>query len=258
MNMKDLMAMLFGVTLGDGWIDIHHSGGISGDVEGLTAILEDLQDMFDTYDDSKIVTRETYSPKYSINGTTSYITLHKDIVNEFLKLSMPVGKRVEQEWILPDWIVNGSYETKRDFMSGFYAAEGTKPILTKLSGSRKDTYFKPLNFCQTKRIELQDNLRYVMNEQFASILDDLGIEYNIKYQYTHTCADNIRIRFDFKNNIKNTMHTVEILDMRYCPRKQRLFDACYAYYDDTRIKKLYPKPILNFKEYCAANGFNIA
>lgn len=252
--MKDLIAMLYGITLGDGWIDTRYrSGGISGDEESLEAVLSDLQDMFDTYDDSKIVTRETHSPKYSIKGLTSYIVIHKDLVGEFLKLGMPTGKRVEQEWVLPDWIINGSYETKRDFMSGFYAAEGTKPIINKLKNGRNIS-FKPLNFCQTKRIEFQDNLKYVMDEQFASILDDLGIEYNIKYQYTHTCADNIRIRFDFKNSVTQTMHITKTLDMRYCPRKQRLFDACYAYYDDTRIKKLYPKPILTFEEYCTLNN----
>lgn len=248
--------MLYGITLGDGWIDKRYNCGIAGDAEGLTAILHDLRDMYDTYDNSKIVTRETCSKKYGIKGTTSYITIHKDLVNQLLELGMPVGKRVEQKWILPDWIMNGSYETKRDFMSGFYAAEGTKPILNQNTNGRH-TFFKPLNFCQTKRIELQDNLKYVMEEQFGAILYELGIEYNIKYQYTHTCADNIRIRFDFKNNIQNTMHTVKTLDMRYCPRKQRLFDACYSYYDDTKIKKLFKKPMPTFEEYCTLKDIQL-
>ena len=89
----------------------------------------------------------------------------------------------------------------------------------------------------------------MMLKQYTKILDDLGIKYHVKIQYTHTCADNIRIRFDFSNSIDNTMYVCKLLDMRYCPRKQFLFTKAYNYYNDTRKLKKYGHNFPSFLEY---------
>ena len=241
-----IFAMLFGYILGDGWIDIHHNGGVSGDFEGLVIIKNDMQNLFKDIGLANIRQRATSSLKYGIKGITTDFAFKKSVSQIFISYGMPIGKHVEDDFYLPDWIVNGSIKIKKAFISGFYAAEGTKLIP---DSSKKR--FKTFNFSQSKRIELSDSLEYFMVDQIGGILTDLGLKFSVERRKIKTCAENLRIRIDISNSIESTMKCCKLFDMRYCPRKQVLFDTGYQYLKETKIDKKYGPLKLSptFEEY---------
>lgn len=228
-----IFAMLFGYILGDGWIDINHLGGVSGDLEALEIIKKDMQDLFGDIGKATILCRKTSSPKYKIKGTSNQFSFNRKTSRIFIEHGMPTGKCVETDYKLPDWIINGSIEIKKAFLSGFYAAEGTKIIPAICKG------FKTLNFSQSKRIELSNSLEYLMINQIGGILTDLDLKYSIERKEVFTCAKNLRIRLDISNSTKSLLKCIEILDMRYCPRKQILFNQAYDYLYNVKILKKY-------------------
>lgn len=228
-----IFAMLFGYILGDGWIDVNHLGGVSGDLEALEIIKKDMQDLFGDIGKATILCRKTSSPKYKIKGTSNQFSFNRKTSRIFIEYGMPTGKCVETDYKLPDWITNGSLEIKKSFLSGFYAAEGTKIIPAIHKG------FKTLNFSQSKRIELSDSLEYLMVDQIGGILTELGLKYSIERKEIFTCAKNLRIRLDISNSTQSLLKCIRILDMRYCPRKQILLNQAYDYLYNVKILKIY-------------------
>ena len=231
-------AMLFGFMLGDGWISkrmvgntIAYNGGFSGDAESLQTAKDDLKTIYGNIGKASILKRKTSSPKYGITGTTTSFCVNKAVINNFIEIGMPIGKRVETEFILPEWIINGDINTKKAFLSGLYAAEGFEPAMQK-----NDKTLKPLGFALTKRRILESNLNKLF-EQLASILDDLNIEYSIYTKYTFTCDTSVYKRFDFKNNIENIIRVLNILDVKYCRRKNDAIKNVLEYYG-SKIKTL--------------------
>lgn len=247
-------AMLFGYIIGDGWVSENMIGGASGDYEGLSNIREDLIELFGDTKISTIRQRETSSPKYNIKGITTELYIKKAIIEIFVNHGMPIGKHVNDDFKLPDWIINGPKYIKVAFISGFYAAEGTKLI----PQSNKKS-FKTLNFSQSKRIELSDSLEYFVVDQLGGILTDLNLKFSVERREIKTCAQNLRIRIDISNSIESTMKCCKLFDMRYCPRKQLLFNAGYEYLKATRIDNKYGsfKLMPTFEEYVKEKKINL-
>lgn len=216
-------AMLFGFMYGDGWIDIHKHGGFSGDKESLQNAKNDLIELFGDIGKAKIRTQKMISPKYKIIGTTSQFAVNSNVSKAFIEAGMPIGKKVEQEWLIPNWIMNGSQDVQQSFLSGLYAAEGFTPI-TKC----EDRSFKPLGLLLTKRLILRNNFEQMMN-QLGNIISNVGINYSVARRLTHTCSDNIEIRFNFKNSLQNIYNTTQLLDIRYCVKKHRSFSFVSSY-----------------------------
>lgn len=210
-------AELFGFMLGDGWLSLHDNGkgsicyncGFSGDEESLNNVINDLKSLFgDDIGTARIRVYKTSSDKYSINGTTTEISLNTRIAKIFLKYGMPIGKRVEQDYSIPDWIINGTQEIKAAFISGIYAAEGYTP---KMQSNNKNP--KVLGFNMSKRKSI--GCKNLVN-QFSKILDDLGIEYNVKIENVYTKDWNEKFRFEFCNNTENIFYVSSILPLNYC------------------------------------------
>lgn len=45
----------------------------------------------------------------------------------FYCMGLPIGDRVTQEYNIPDWIMNGTKQVKREFLSSYYGADGDIP-----------------------------------------------------------------------------------------------------------------------------------
>ena len=166
-----LKAELFGFMLGDGWITTKHNCGFSGDPESLQIAKNDLIDLYGDIGKATIVTKNTVSEKYGIEGTTSSFVCNVKIAKEFESLGMPIGKRVEQDFDIPNWISNGSNEIKAAFLSGLYAAEGYTPCFQK-----NNKTLKTLGFNISKR----QSVEHTLHMQLGKILNDLGIKYTLK------------------------------------------------------------------------------
>lgn len=234
-------AMLFGYLLGDGWVSVtptlnydkqrdkHYSTtrkqcGFSGDLESLEKIKIDLIELYGDIGKATIFTANTNSPKYHINGVTNKFSCSTRIVDIFIGLGAPVGNRVENVFLLPDWIVNGSIGVKRGFISGLYAAEGSIPSM-----QTNDKTARSFSLCLTKRVEHKDNLVALMN-QISSICSDLGLSTKIKLTKTYTVAENVKATLLFSNNHDQVIRFCEQLSFRYCLRKDEERSHILQYY----------------------------
>lgn len=227
-----IKAKLFGMLLGDGWISVgqnqygstYYQCGFSGDPQALIRVQNDLITVFPKYQPTNIYQYNTESPKYGIKGTTTSFNCPVSIAKEFIALGMPTGKRVEKEFILPEWITNGSNEIKIAFLSGLYAAEGYTPAMQK-----NDKTLKVLGFTLTKRKALEDNLTQLIN-QLSFMLQDVGIKHSMKLKETRTCDDNIRVDFIINNSQENLYHFFNQMDLRYAQEKYERAQLLKQYY----------------------------
>lgn len=234
MKNKNLEAMLFGYMIGDGWLSITtredgstvYQSGFSGDESSLKNIKHDLMKCFGDIGKATIRTEETYSPKYEIRGTTSKFVCNVKVTKYFIDLGMPIGKRVEKEFSIPKWIINGSDDIKKNFISGFYSAEGSTPLMQS-----NDRTIRPLVIIFTKRYELKDNLILFAN-QLCKMLNDFGIETRTKYINTFTCAKSVRCEISIPNNVDNILKMFDILDLRYCIHKMEVVESMKSYYKE--------------------------
>lgn len=212
--MISIFSKIFGYILGDGWIDIHLNAGASGDIKGLNLIKKDINSIIPN-SCSKIKSRKTVSEKYNISGTSNQFSIRNKFTKILLKRKMPIGKRVEQQTHIPNWILNGNLEIKRNFISGFYAAEGYIPSFQKNNKTPKTP-----TFCFYKSKEFDKNADKIAND-FCKILSDLSINAYIKTSYKKT--KNIRIvkTIVISNDIENYINFLNLLDLSYCYEKEQ-------------------------------------
>lgn len=250
-----LKAELFGFMLGDGWITTKYNCGFSGDPESLQIAKDDLIELYGDIGKATIVTKHTVSEKYGIEGTTSSFVCNTKIAKEFESLGMPIGKRVEQDFDIPNWILNGSNEIKAAFLSGLYAAEGYTPCFQK-----NNKTLKTLGFNISKR----QSVEHTLHIQLGQILNDLGIKYALKIEQIQTCDWNNKYRFDFSNSNENVLLITSLINPRYCIEKQDLIRRINCYYtmkqnEISRLQQAYNYS-LEHKEISArqcAEQFNI-
>ncbi len=230
--MRDiLIAKLFGYLLGDGWLSLSKKKicncGFSGDYEGLVEIKEDLKTVF--VDKAGIMTirqRQTSSPKYNIQGQTNELSTGKTAFELFNNLGHPIGRKVEQDFILSDWIINGSNEIKCAFLSGLMGAEGYRPSMQK-----NNITPKVLGLTLTKR-DKNKELFIVLAKQLQQLFSDLDIDTSLKFTKTKTVDDNIKLNLIIKNSTDNIIKFLSLVGYSYCPRKTKLGNKLLLYLEN--------------------------
>jgi len=90
---------------------------------------------------------------------------NKDLATLLNSLGVPVGNKVYQPFLVPDWIYNGSDSRKRLFLSTIYGNEGSKP---------QDNRWR-IQFVLSKTKEHIPNLLEFLN-QVRSMLNHFGIK----------------------------------------------------------------------------------
>lgn len=228
---RELESMIFGFLLGDGWISKvkdknHYQCGFSGDVKSLENLKSDLILLYNNIGKAKINTRNTKSNKYNIEGITNSMVVNMSICHRYINLGMPIGKRVESEFLLPEWITKGTKAIKSNFLSGLYAAEGHTPSMQK-----NDKTPKVLGLTITKRTALKNNFDSFLM-QISEILKDLEIEYSLSTVETITCDENIKAVFSFDNSTKNIIRISNLLDLRYCVDKGHKLSVLNDYLEE--------------------------
>lgn len=207
-------AMIFGYLLGDGHLEKNNIASFAGDEEGLKEIVKDLKSLYPNPGKCNIKYRYTESPKYNIKGGCHSFSTNVLVGKRYKGLGLPVGNKVEQFFLLPDWIVNGSKKAQASFISGLYSAEGYIP---NMQTNRKT--IRVMGFNMHKRKYLDDKLDIYLG-QYSKILNDLNIEHTINLKTIQTCDTNTCFEFYFNNNAENIKRVFKLLDLKYCPRKK--------------------------------------
>lgn len=264
MNELETKSMLFGFMYGDGWISHvknekynHFLCGFSGDVESLEVARKDLTSLYGDIGKATINTRKTSSYKYNIYGTTSSFCVNTKVAKDFISLGMPIGKKVEQKYSLPDWITCGSKNIKASFLSGLYAAEGYTPSM-----QQNNKTAKVLGLNITKRTEFFEDFKEFIS-QISAMLNELEIEHTYKFKDTFTCDHNKKAIITFNNSNNNVIKTASLLNIKYSVHKNNELKMLSSYLElkEFEIKRLEEAYALALQKNCSAKSiaekFNI-
>ena len=139
-----------------------------------------------------------------------------DLLSFFYSLGAPVGKKTAQHYNIPKWILNGTSDIKRAFLSSFFGGEGSCP---KFQGRT----IKPILFVQHKDIALRNELEIYLS-QFKLLLSEFGINSRIlisnrlypRKDGTHALRGELRIL----NSRDNILRFLENIGYSYCKYKE--------------------------------------
>jgi intein/homing endonuclease len=270
MRKECIMARVFGYVLGDGHIGTDNAS-VSGDFIDLERLSEDIKKLnyfYATGDCCKIseihsdsiIHNILYGDKH-VSGIGYGMRLGSKLAEKLVELGHPIGKKTDLSFYIPEWIMNGSSDIKREFLAGYLGAEATNSSFRGGENNNLKKSFYVPRFSISKRSDLVGNgLKLI--EQFKKLFAEFGINVS-NFSITDS---NIRkdgtlskeIRVTISNQIKNLRRYFEI-GYRYCKEKEkdgetiRLFlryiDQCNKerFELDNQIKKLYDKGIDNRK-----------
>ncbi|MDP3729094.1 MAG: DUF87 domain-containing protein [bacterium] len=234
---KDLVtARLIGHLLGDGWItqNATRSGtvGFSGRKEDLMRIKEDLTYLgFSSSNTHKI---ESVSSINSIDngilevsGGGYSMTSSTNCFKFFTKkYYLPIGRRVLQSFLIPDFIMNGSLKIKAEFLGALMGSDGFKIRI-----KNKNSEVIRLSFSKIEQLEHDARV-------YASQIIQLFKDFKIKVKY-NTKNGNIRKNdglktkkyvFDISNKNDNLYKFVSKIGFRYHHEKEILSKKVLYYY----------------------------
>lgn len=232
-------AKIFGYILGDGWIDKNGGCGASGDEKSLYILIKDINDLWGKNSCGEVRTRQTYSPKYNIYGTSSQFIIHANVTKKLLSLGMPQGRRTEQSYNIPKWILQGDYDIKTNFISGYYAAEG---LIPSLQTNRKTP--RPLSFCFSKNILFEDSA-FNLSQQFQKILNDIGLNVSISHFNEITKTEMIKYTITINNSEEDFVKALKLLNLDYCLDKEIRRKQLLTYFN---LKEIERQKITSLKE----------
>lgn len=224
-NMNDLCikARIFGYMLGDGNINPKsYSAQIYGDYNDMMRVIEEIKnigydiayirDMKDA--ESKITTED--GEILNVCGDVCTIGINPSFGHHFNKLGYPTGKKTDQTYKIPEWIMNGSLDVKREFLAGYMGAEGTKirERLKRCFEVLKISYYKREDLVE-KSIPYAKQLIILFKEFNVTISNIVIKKGNIRKD--GTISKDIIITFSNENN--SMLNLLEI-GFRYCKERE--------------------------------------
>jgi tRNA-splicing ligase RtcB (3'-phosphate/5'-hydroxy nucleic acid ligase) len=200
-------AYLVGKVMGDGHIDKNHTVKLVGQKEDLIQIKE----YFDL--PSKIYKKEGYSISY-------YLNLSVKIGRLLSAKGTPIGKKTIIQFLVPNWILNGTDKVKKMFLQGILEDE-----LTTIKIEKKTYSIKP-QFKMSKSKELLSNHRLFLS-QIKSLIEEKGIECSKisdpKRKKDQTSWD---LYFCLNRNKKNILKFEKNIGFRFNKMKKLQLEEC--------------------------------
>lgn len=159
------LAYIVGLINGDGHLQIRkdHSSGISFHSKYLSEV-EKLNKKFKSL-------FKVEGKIYHYNKDECYMLFfHSYDLAIFLQsIGVIEGKKTEQEYLVPEWIMNGDNKIKSSFLQGIYSAEGSIP---KFQDDNEIRYRIGLH--QWKDSTLKENCKNYLN-QIKHLVEEFGI-----------------------------------------------------------------------------------
>ena len=130
-------------------------------------------------------------------------------------LGVPVGKKGAQESLpVPRWILDGSLNVKREFLSGIQGGDGGR-ISMVINGKRYKAQCGATQ--QTCSTQFQDS-HWAFVDQLADLSGQLGIECSTSRQ---DIGDKVVHKFRVNNTYENLDRYSALIGYRYCSEKTR-------------------------------------
>ena len=169
------MARLLGFAFGDGCI-VKSGRRLTLEFYGEIGTLEDITKDLESLG---VKASRIYSRRRSLRIKSPYSEYVSDCTGKIKvtarsfailmhKLGLPIGRKTEQVYRIPEWIKKAPLWIKRNFLAGLFGADGSKVTF-------KGYTPLPINLTQSKSIELESNLREFM-EDVRELLSEFGVE----------------------------------------------------------------------------------
>lgn len=223
-----ILARSFGYVLGDGWVDVNRDSGAGGDYKGLIRLQDDLKILYYYSNIGKERNLESTIDSISsgqliVSGTVHNIKFEKRFSELLIKLGHPIGRKTDQAYYIPDWIMNGDINVKREFVAGYLGAEASNPGFRGSKDNKlKKSFFVP-RFSINKRVDLVDEGLEFIN-QFEILLKDLGIDVSsvdvIEGNIRKDGTVSKKIVVTISNQVDNLRRYLDI-GYRYCHEKEK-------------------------------------
>ncbi len=226
---RNIIARLLGHLYGDGWLSSNpKQAGFSGKryPKDLEIIRNDLKAL--GFSSAKIYSRKTVSrienikgKEVIVNGTSHSVSASASVFNFFSELGVPIGKKTNQEVLIPKWLLRASKSEKAEFLAALFGADGTAPSQSKKWGGDFNPIRLTFNKAETLRLKGEEYA-----QQIKKLFDDVGI----KVSQINERKDEGNIRKDGSKSIKfqitlaksvdNTVKFLEKIGYRYCTEKE--------------------------------------
>lgn len=186
-----------------------------------------------------------YTPTTGFSKNESYkaVVYCAPLARLLIKLGVPCGDKTLRNYLVPDWIMNGTRNIKRSFLRTLFNFDGSISI-RKIRGSAE------INFCFNKHQTCADNgMKFMLQ-----ILALLG-EFSIKTGKIHkrrvvykACADKFAFMLFIANNksIINYYRKIGFLNRK---KQNKLSSYIYKLFKNARIPSDFlPKLLTELKE----------
>lgn len=235
MRKDSILARIFGYALGDGHIGIDkgtYRGAVSGDFIDLERVSQDIKKLnyfLSTGDSCKIskihsdsiISTVLYGNKH-VSGIGYGMSLNTKLSEKLVELGHPVGKKTDLSFYIPDWILNGSKDVKREFLAAYLGAEATNSTFRGDEKNKLKKSFYVPRFSISKRSDLVgEGLKLI--EQFKKLFAEFGINIsNVSVTDSNIRKDGTiskELRVTIGNQVDNLRRYFEI-GYRYCREKE--------------------------------------
>ncbi len=221
-NEKLITARLVGHLFGDGWLCSKETG-FSGKSKDLEKIKNNLKAL--GFSSGSIYSRETHSKIKThdgkileVSGKTQEVHSSAKACNFFFDLKVPRGKKVLNQFLLPEWLLNATKEEKAEFLASLMGSEGSMPNVSKKS----PIGFDVVRFSFNKSIELEKN-GFEYANQLKQLFETFDVKVGISKRKGNIRKDGIKtMKFvlTISNSTNNMINFLEKIGYRYCEEKE--------------------------------------
>jgi tRNA-splicing ligase RtcB len=252
---KAIIAKIFGYILGDG--TLYKIGNrletvAYGEKEDLELMQSDLLRIgyssniyFRGIRESSIKT--IYGAK-KIIGASHELRISGKFAMLLKELGMPIGKKTDVEFLLPEWIKNAPKYIKRLFLAGYFGADmSTSKVQTKTG------FYVPI-LGQNKKIELKQNIRNFMLE-LTQLLEEFDVKVTKISEVNYSDVVTVRLILSCEEN--NLLNLWRKIGFEYNKKRSLMGNISVGYI--LKKKKVTSKRadmILKIKEF-RRKGFKL-
>nr|DAJ25812.1 MAG TPA: Terminase [Caudoviricetes sp.] len=246
-NSKDeVLARLIGYNLGDGTITSTRfdSYWYSSKREDMLLVSEDIRRLWPNLKASVLEYLVRNSNKENalvkVDGMRYSVSASNEATKYLMDLGMVRGKKVEQEFNVPEFVLNGSESVKIEFIAALFGAEGSTPRV-----DRNGKTLSTVSLSMSKRIGV-NGLPFF--NDLKAILSDIGIQSSVTYS---NVGMNTVYTLYVLSSPENLLRFHSKVGYRYCVRKEleSLYMSAYISYKNKQSedKALFIEKCRNMK-----------
>lgn len=243
---EEILARLIGYNLGDGTITSTRfdSYWYSSRKEDVLLVSEDIRKLWPNLKASVLEYLVRNGNKENalvkVDGMRYSVSASNKATRYLMDLGMVRGKKVEQEFNVPEFVLNGSESVKIEFIAALFGAEGSTPRV-----DRNGKTLSTVSLSMSKRIGV-NGLPFF--NDLKGILSDIGIQSSVTYR---DVGMNTVYTLHVLSSPENLLRFHSKVGYRYCVRKEleSLYMSAYISYKNKQSedKTLFIEKCRNMK-----------